>query len=539
MTIYQVYDRVAHYLSNPINVVIDETEQKNGSTPAIVVCPSGQFRPYLNELVMFQTHFLQDMVDIVLQRDDKSAYFAENNISLTDEDINSLISKLTDLVSSVDQSNDTELTNIRAQLNAISTSLADKLPITSSLLRMEEPTPNGIISLPHFTGDFSSMLFTDYRNRNKPYSTDPCLTFSSDYVWNESIARIIKCRLAGRSNLKNPKEINEGLIGYLKHISQYPTFIGGVRAKSEDIIIDCKWLGGKCNVTDVWTPQGKCFRISPLTENWIFKDVGSKYSVNILIDTLNNELLNQQTKIYYYSGNETEFALVSGGIDIRPGKTSDISINQIRRQIRAAKNCGSLKLKHFDTYSNEKCVWEMRTEKIAEECQCLSDHTPQYWTEMQKVTLENTYQPALNFCSFARSVFCTRKAQEVEYFCPESCEESVYEMDMSVMPIDEKKVFVRIPRDFDKKVALITDNFAFQGGFQAAPGSEQLDLLLNEIFGALMNLLSLFWRKEADPYYRVVFGQDIVNKWTESGSFGKYFLTGNRSSLPCSQFSPS
>uniref|UniRef100_A0A914WBS2 Uncharacterized protein n=1 Tax=Plectus sambesii TaxID=2011161 RepID=A0A914WBS2_9BILA len=238
MTIYQVYDRVAHYLSNPINVVIDETEQKNGSMPAVVVCPSGQFRPYLNELVMFQTHFLQDMVDIVLQRDDKSAYFAENNISLTDEDISSLVSKLTDLVITVDRANTTELAKIRAQLNAISISLADKLPFTASLLKMEEPTPNGIISLPHFTGDFSSTLFTDYRNRNKPYSTDLCLTFSNDYVWNESIARIIKCRLAGRNNLQNPKEINEGLIGYLKHISQYPTFIEDVRAKSEDIIIE-------------------------------------------------------------------------------------------------------------------------------------------------------------------------------------------------------------------------------------------------------------------------------------------------------------
>uniref|UniRef100_A0A914W3G6 Uncharacterized protein n=1 Tax=Plectus sambesii TaxID=2011161 RepID=A0A914W3G6_9BILA len=136
MTIYQVYDRVAYYLSTPVNVVIDETEQKNGSMPAIVVCPSGQFRPYLHDLVRMQGYFLQDMIDIVVHRDDKSAYFAENNISLTDEDINSLISKLTDLVITVDKANTTELANIQAQLNTMSTSLADKLPITSSLLRV-------------------------------------------------------------------------------------------------------------------------------------------------------------------------------------------------------------------------------------------------------------------------------------------------------------------------------------------------------------------------------------------------------------------
>uniref|UniRef100_A0A914XCE7 Uncharacterized protein n=1 Tax=Plectus sambesii TaxID=2011161 RepID=A0A914XCE7_9BILA len=44
LTVYQIYDRSAYYCTEPITVVVTESNQDSGVMPAMVICPPGQFR---------------------------------------------------------------------------------------------------------------------------------------------------------------------------------------------------------------------------------------------------------------------------------------------------------------------------------------------------------------------------------------------------------------------------------------------------------------------------------------------------------------
>jgi hypothetical protein len=62
----------------------------------------------------------------------------------------------------------------------------------------------------------------------------------------------------------------------------------------------CNWLGKKCDVTDVWTPMGKCFRVAPSSlDDAVVTAVGK----SIIIDISNIHTRTQRVKANMSMGN--------------------------------------------------------------------------------------------------------------------------------------------------------------------------------------------------------------------------------------------
>uniref|UniRef100_A0A914UPS7 Uncharacterized protein n=1 Tax=Plectus sambesii TaxID=2011161 RepID=A0A914UPS7_9BILA len=196
----------------------------------------------------------------------------------------------------------------------------------------------------------------------------------------------------------------------------------GIFKEVSTVLITCKWYNGefsasaqKCNVTSVWTPFGQCFRIAaPEGTNLSLSSPESNTYVNVLIDTLTAEFPDALTKVFFYSQDETEFATTSGGIPIKPGLESNLMIEQMRQNIRAAKNCGSTYLRRFKSYSKDKCIWEKSTEPIEKECNCLYDRVPNYLQdageEIAMMQADPDYNSSVKFCSMPDTFFCAQNA---------------------------------------------------------------------------------------------------------------------------------
>uniref|UniRef100_A0A914WTV0 Uncharacterized protein n=1 Tax=Plectus sambesii TaxID=2011161 RepID=A0A914WTV0_9BILA len=215
-------------------------------------------------------------------------------------------------------------------------------------------------------------------------------------------------------------------------------------------------------------------------------------------------------------------------------------IEQMRQNTRAAKNCGSTSLRHFKSYSKDKCIWEKSTEPVEKECNCLYDRAPNYLQdageEIAKMQADFAYSPSLNLCSMPDTFFCAQKAIASDYDCPDDCEELQPEVSLVIYPLDPKTTYSRIPGSFYMKVVGNMRKFAENDGFSNAPGSDQLNDLLSELFLIHMELISIFWWKNrteySEPFYMAWFYNLTKDSMNDINNYFGFFNSTSPSYSP-------
>uniref|UniRef100_A0A914XA58 Uncharacterized protein n=1 Tax=Plectus sambesii TaxID=2011161 RepID=A0A914XA58_9BILA len=338
--------------------------------------------------------------------------------------------------------------------------------------------------------------------------------------WSRAIRDIMKCRIRD-----NPT--GNTILRDLTRFTTYSRLINLARPNLTDIVLDCKWYNGefsasaqKCNVTSVWTPFGQCFRIAALEGTNLSLSSPESYTyVDVLIDTLTAEFPGALPKVYFYSQNETEFATTNGGIQIKPGLESNLMIEQMRQNIRAAKNCGTTSLRHFKSYSKDKCIWEKSTEPVEKECNCLYDRAPNYLRDagedIAMMHANTSYNSSLKLCSMPDTFFCAQNALASDYNCPDDCEELQPEVNLVIYPLDLKNIRSRLPPDFDSTMISNMIWLSQYGGFFNTPDNDQLNYLLSELFLTHLELISLFWWKNRTEY-----NEPFYMAWFYNGDLG-------------------
>uniref|UniRef100_A0A914WNK2 Uncharacterized protein n=1 Tax=Plectus sambesii TaxID=2011161 RepID=A0A914WNK2_9BILA len=374
LTVYQIYERSAYYTTDPITIVITESNQDSADMPAMVICPPGQFRASLAAERAFGDNYHDDggsvktdLFNFEQHRDTFISYFRRTNISFTNSDVDTLIQELMSIYEDLEPPPRKELSEVRDQLDAMSASLQDGFPIIASMLSTKEPISEGKISLKpdSSTNIIGSNGYEYYRALNELY--DKCAKwllppspYDTSYKdWSLAIASIVQCRI-------NNGPVYHDVFRDLERFTTYSRLINLARPNLTDVVFNCKWFNSEspasaqeCNVTSVWTPFGQCFRIAaPEGTNLSLSSPESNTYVDVLIDTLTAEFPDALTKVYFYSQNETEFATTSGGIPIKPGLESNLMIEQMRQNIRATKNCGTTYLRRFKSYTKDKCIAE-------------------------------------------------------------------------------------------------------------------------------------------------------------------------------------
>uniref|UniRef100_A0A914XDV2 Uncharacterized protein n=1 Tax=Plectus sambesii TaxID=2011161 RepID=A0A914XDV2_9BILA len=421
----------------------------------------------------------------------------------------------------------------------MSASLQDRFPIFASKLSTKEPISKGMMPLKaENSADITDAngyakyralngLYDDCAKEELRYATDE----SSFPDWNRAIRKIMKCRLVG-SNYDEPGEI----VGDLMRFATYSRLINLARPSLTDIVLDCKWYNGEysayaqeCNLTSVWTPFGQCFRIAALEgTNISLSSPESKTRVEVLIDTLTAEFPAGLTTVFFYSQDETEFATTNGGIPIKPALESNLMIEQMRQNIRAAKNCGTTYLRHFTSYSKDKCIWEKSTEPIEKECNCLYDRAPNYIQDaghdIAMMQANASYNSSLNFCSMPDTFSCVQNALASDYECPDDCEELQPEVSLVIYPLNPRDIYSRLPSGFDSTATENMQQLSAYGGFVSVPGSDQLNDLLSDLFLTHMELISTYWwmdRKAYEPFYMAWFTS--LNEDSSINNISNYF----------------
>uniref|UniRef100_A0A914W7J7 Uncharacterized protein n=1 Tax=Plectus sambesii TaxID=2011161 RepID=A0A914W7J7_9BILA len=359
-----------------------------------------------------------------------------------------------------------------------------------------------------------SGLYDDCAKERLSENEEEEITFPD---WSSAVRDIMKCRISDDFT-------GNTLLRDLTRFTTYSRLINLARPRLTDIVLDCKWYNGEfsasvqeCNVTSVWTPFGQCFRIAALEgTNLSLSSPESNTYVDVLIDTLTAEFPDALPKVYFYPQNETEFATTNGGTQIHPGLNSYLMIEQMRQNIRAAKNCETTSLRHFKSYSKDKCIWEKSTEPIEKECNCLYDRAPNYLRDagedIAKMQADASYNSSLKFCSMPDTFFCAQNALASDYDCPDDCEELQPEVNLVIYPLDLKNIRSRLPPEFDSTMISNMIWFSQYGGFFNTPDNDQLNDLLSELFLTHMELISLFWWKDRteynEPFYMAWFYDD-------------------------------
>uniref|UniRef100_A0A914VVC5 Uncharacterized protein n=1 Tax=Plectus sambesii TaxID=2011161 RepID=A0A914VVC5_9BILA len=519
LTVYQIYERSAYYCTEPITVVVTESNQDSSVMPAMVICPPGQFRASLalsrthDDYQDFDGSVNSDLFNLEQHRDTFISYFRRTNISFTKLDVDTLLQELRSIYEDLNNGPAEEISKILDRLDIMSASLQDRFPNLASKLSTKEPIYKGKISLKaeNSTSITDSNGYAKYRALNGQYDNCAQLELIRTFDefsfpdWNRAIRWIMTCRI-------DSTFAADTVIRDLTRFANYSRFINLARPNLTDIVLDCKWYNGEfsasaqgCNLTSVWTPFGQCFRIAPLEgTNLSLSSPESKTRVDVLIDTLTAEFPDGLTTVFLYSENETEFATTNGGIPIKPALESNLMIEQMRQNIRAAKNCGTTYLRRFQSYSKDKCIWEKSIEPVEKECNCLYDRVPNYLQdageEIAMMQADASYNSSLNFCSMFDTFFCAPRALASDYDCPDDCEELQPEVSLVIYPLDHRNIFSRLPPRFDSTVTSNMKELSKYGGYNNAPGSEQLDILLSELFLKQMELISLFWWKNRTEY---------------------------------------
>uniref|UniRef100_A0A914UWI7 Uncharacterized protein n=1 Tax=Plectus sambesii TaxID=2011161 RepID=A0A914UWI7_9BILA len=356
LTVYQIYERSAYYCTEPITVVVTESNQDSGVMPAMVICPPGQFRASLVAERVYGREYVDDggsmrpdLFNFEQHRDTFISHFRRTNISFTSADVDNLLQELKSIYDDLNNVPDEELSKVLDRLDNMSASLQDRFPVLAARLSTKEPIPKGMIPLK--TVNFANITdyneYTKYRMLSGLYDVwtlGPLVITASGFPfpdWNRAVRMIMQCRLVGvNCNVGMDKYSVPGeIIGDLSRFSTYSRLINLARPNLVDIVLDCKWYNSEspasaqgCNVTSVWTPFGQCFRLAALEEtNLSISTPESKTHVDVLIDTVTAEFPDALTTVFFYSQDETEFATTNGGIEIHPGLKSYLMIEQMRQ----------------------------------------------------------------------------------------------------------------------------------------------------------------------------------------------------------------
>uniref|UniRef100_A0A914X7R3 Uncharacterized protein n=1 Tax=Plectus sambesii TaxID=2011161 RepID=A0A914X7R3_9BILA len=142
LTVYQIYQRSAYYCTDPITVVVTESNQDKSAMPAMVICPPGQFRASLainrdyNPAVLdWGASGIPDLFNFEQHRDTFISYFRRTNISFTNSDVDTLFQELKSIYADLKSAYDEEkLSNVLDRLDNISASLKDRFPVLASKL---------------------------------------------------------------------------------------------------------------------------------------------------------------------------------------------------------------------------------------------------------------------------------------------------------------------------------------------------------------------------------------------------------------------
>uniref|UniRef100_A0A914VTV4 Uncharacterized protein n=1 Tax=Plectus sambesii TaxID=2011161 RepID=A0A914VTV4_9BILA len=555
-TFFQMYDRIHYYRAHPLVAVVTETEQDNQTMPAVIVCPGGQFRPSqaYHRFGIFDSFYRgsMDLKHIEEHRNEIIVNMKKRNITITSDSIAYLeleLGRINAVLSDkIKRGVTIDLTaswwkEILTSLSNLTDTFQYIFPIMMSKLSAKEPFAFRKLPL-NITGWYNShqafeiaKAFELFRHENMLSKLDVCtdvFLLSDNRTWAELFPEILQCRL-GDVNTE------PSILRDVHHIQLYPVVVNFLRTASKDLILNCIWMGNACTITDVWTALGKCFRVGPQDESGAFVDrVGDDVSsVNILIDTLNNEFSNKQSKIYFYPQNETEFAQITGGIAIKSGMVSHVSINQIRKSIRDPQNCGTRELLKFKRYTKEKCVWEQKTNPIAVKCGCISDLAPDYFSyatkELSRMTTAEIYLNKTNkFCSLGENLICAPNSIATAYDCPNNCVEVKYEVDMITGHIDDKLIFSRLPLGFDENQVNSLEKLSEYGAFQTAPGYDQLNVVLEQLFEYHLRMMEMFWwKKDENPYYPTWFNNRADYGYGTRGSYFGLPPYVTSSIMPC------
>uniref|UniRef100_A0A914XDQ4 Uncharacterized protein n=1 Tax=Plectus sambesii TaxID=2011161 RepID=A0A914XDQ4_9BILA len=247
LTVYQIYERSAYYCTDPITVVVTESNQDSGVMPAMVICPPGQFRASaasrkaygLSKKDAFGA-VKSDLFNFEQHRDAFIANFRRTNISFTSADVDTLLQELKSIYEDLKSVPDKELPKVLDRLDNMSTSWKDRFPVLASKLSTKEPIFKGMMPLKaeNSTDITDYNGYAKYRVLNGLY--DMCAkqwlsTFvdeSSFPDWNSAIRDIMKCRINGVSG--KPSEI----IGDLSRFKTYSRLSNLARPTLTDVVFE-------------------------------------------------------------------------------------------------------------------------------------------------------------------------------------------------------------------------------------------------------------------------------------------------------------
>uniref|UniRef100_A0A914WAQ1 Uncharacterized protein n=1 Tax=Plectus sambesii TaxID=2011161 RepID=A0A914WAQ1_9BILA len=137
-----------------------------------------------------------------------------------------------------------------------------------------------------------------------------------------------------------------------------------------------------------------------------------------------------------------------------------------------------------------------------------------------------------NFCSLPEALFCTPDAIVNDINCPDDCQKESYEVDLTNNNIDPKTVFARLSEEFDDRIDQEINRKLDYGILRTAPGSIQLNALLDQFITNHMNMIKVFWWKtDVDgngsvPYYLPWFqdfGSFFSSATLEGSNLGTYW----------------
>uniref|UniRef100_A0A914VTY7 Uncharacterized protein n=1 Tax=Plectus sambesii TaxID=2011161 RepID=A0A914VTY7_9BILA len=249
LTVYQIYQRSAYYCTQPITVVVTESNENGGVMPAMVICPPGQFRASLAPKSAYGQgqgkkdaggSVNSDLFNFEHHRDTFISSFRRTNISFTNADVDTLLQELKSIYEDLKSVPDEELSKVLDRLDNMSTSWNDRFPVLASMLLTKEPVSKGMIPLKADNSTDITVFrgYLQYRVLNGLFDTCakqwlPSATAESSFSdWNRAIRDIMKCRINGVSG--QPDEI----IGDLMRFTTYSRLINLARPTLTDVVLE-------------------------------------------------------------------------------------------------------------------------------------------------------------------------------------------------------------------------------------------------------------------------------------------------------------
>uniref|UniRef100_A0A914W216 Uncharacterized protein n=1 Tax=Plectus sambesii TaxID=2011161 RepID=A0A914W216_9BILA len=135
LTVYQIYQRSAYYCTQPITVVVTESNENGGVMPAMVICPPGQFRASLAPKSAYGQgqgkkdaggSVNSDLFNFEHHRDTFISSFRRTNISFTNADVDTLLQELKSIYEDLKSVPDDELSKVLDRLDNMSALLQDR-----------------------------------------------------------------------------------------------------------------------------------------------------------------------------------------------------------------------------------------------------------------------------------------------------------------------------------------------------------------------------------------------------------------------------